>query len=330
MIDWLTLRMDGSLLPQEAITKFRERQDRIIKINPDGETVWETWSRESIRSDSHQITVRLTDLLEITGSPARVMQEDNVFGSSNIMDCFNAIIQFVSNQLHVRLPSDPKCWRVTRVDFTENYKLDGLSEVKQALNYLRHAEGGRYQVRTTAETVYWSPTSRLRSGKAYAKGPHLEYMQKKGLLEISDAKIQAAQSLLRLELKLGSQFWRERSEKPWFEYSENDFTQIHNDYFSQFIGNVEIMETDNLLEVLKGLPTTEGQALASFRTWCLVKSIGIEETRNTIPKSTWYRHKKLLNQAGVSWADFQERKIVPFRRKTIVLDQPVKSWDEVL
>jgi len=37
-----------------------------------------------------------------------------------------------------------------------------------------------------------------------------------------------------------------------------------------------------------------------------------------------------LNQAGVSWADFQEQKIVPFRRNTIVLNQAVKSWLEVL
>jgi II/X family phage/plasmid replication protein len=330
VIDWLTLRLDGSLLPPKVRATFRERQDRIIKINPDGETVWETWSRESIRSDSHQITVRLTDLLEITGSPARVMQEDNVFGSSDIVECFNAVINFVGKQLNVTLPNDPNIWRVTRVDYTENYNLESLSEVKQALNYLRHAEGGRYQVRTTAETVYWSPTSRLRSGKAYAKGPHLDYMKKKGLLDIDDAKIAAAQSLLRLELKIGSQYWRERSEKQWFNYTENDFIRIHNDYFGQFIGNVEIMETDNLLEILQSISTTNGQALASFRTWCLVKSVGIEETRKTMPKSTWYRHKKLLNQAGVSWADFQEQKIVPFRRKAIVLDKPVRSWEEVI
>lgn len=47
-------------------------------------------------------------------------------------------------------------------------------------------------------------------------------------------------------------------------------------------------------------------------------------------KSTWYRHKKLLNQVGVSWADFQEGNIVPFRRKTICLDNPVCSWNEIL
>jgi len=61
------------------------------------------------------------------------MQEDNVFGSSDIRECFNSVIQFVSNQLNVSLPNDPKYWRVTRVGFTENHKLDGFQKLNRRL-----------------------------------------------------------------------------------------------------------------------------------------------------------------------------------------------------
>lgn len=55
----------------------------------------------------------------------------------------------------------------------------------------------------------------------------------------------------------------------------------------------------------------------------------MESARSLMTKSTWYHHKKLLNQIGISWADFNEGNIVPFRRKTICLDIPVNSWDEI-
>lgn len=328
MIDWLTLKLDGSLLSPDVRAKFVQRQDKIVKLSPDGEVLWETPARTSIRSDTHQITVRLASDLVIFGSPARVMHSNNVFGSTDMIECFHAMREYVASQLEIILPTSPKIWKCTMIDITENYMLDSLSEVKQALNYLRHSEGGRYQVRTSAETIYWSKTSRLRAGKAYAKGPHLEYQKKKGQIKITDDRLQAAQKLLRLELRLGSQFWRERSEKSWYEYTSNDLCRIHNDYFSQFIGDIELTENDDVLEKLNSI-TTDGQAFAAYRTWKLIRTDGMETTRSLMPKSTWYRHKKLLNKVGISWADFKNGNIVPFRKKTIMLSEPIKSWGEI-
>ena len=329
MIDWLTLKLYGSLLSPEVRAKFTQRQDKIVRLSPEGEIIWEIPARTSIRSDSHQITVRLASDLEIKGSPARVMHSDNVFGSSDNLECFHAMRKYVANQLEIILPANPEIWQCKVVDITENYMLDSLIEVKQALNYLRHAEGWRYQVQTKAETIYWSKTSRLRAGIAYAKGPHLEYQKKKGQVEISDEYLQAALKLLRLELRLGFQFWREISEKPWYKYTSDDFKQMHHDYFSQFIGDIELTENDDILEKLKNI-TTEGQAFSAYRTWKLIRTDGMESARALMTKSTWYRHKYLLNQVGMSWADFQEGNTVPFRRKTICLDNTVSSWNEVL
>lgn len=79
-------------LSEEIRQIFNEKQDKIVRISPDGEKVWEISARTSIRSDSHQVIARLGSNLEIMGSPARVMHTDNVFGSSDINVCFNAMI----------------------------------------------------------------------------------------------------------------------------------------------------------------------------------------------------------------------------------------------
>jgi hypothetical protein len=89
------------------------------------------------------------------------------------------------------------------------------------------------------------------------------------------------------------------------------------------------METDDVLEKLEQVAPTKARAQGAYRTWVLVERCGLETARSMMPESTWYLHKKLLNAAGLSWADFQARNVVPFRRKTIVLGEPVRSWEEL-
>jgi hypothetical protein len=59
MIDWLTLKVCGSLLSAEAVAVLRGRSGLLMKIDPAGIIEWCQPTRESIRSDSHQITICL-------------------------------------------------------------------------------------------------------------------------------------------------------------------------------------------------------------------------------------------------------------------------------
>ncbi|HVC29069.1 MAG TPA: phage/plasmid replication protein, partial [Gammaproteobacteria bacterium] len=96
MIDWLTLWTDATNLPAESLIALRAAQDRITRVSPDGEIKWETTAYDSVRSDSHQITIRLGSRFCIQGSPARVMNKNNVFGSGDIRECAWDMIYFVS------------------------------------------------------------------------------------------------------------------------------------------------------------------------------------------------------------------------------------------
>ena len=63
--------------------------------------------------------------------------------------------------------------------------------------------------------------------------------------------------------------------------------------------------------------------------YCRIKELGIKTVQNTMPKRTFYRHRKFLLDAGLSKADITAGRILEFRRKTIVLGKPVQSWDEL-
>ncbi len=200
---------------------------------------------------------------------------------------------------------------------------------RQALAFLRHSEGGRYQVRTSSESVYFNAGSRMRSGKAYHKGPHLAYQMKKRQAEFTALELSLAERLLRLELSLRSQWWH-REKQDWYDFNETQLDRIHADYFDQFIGKVEVVEMDNLLESLEKVSKSKGRALGAYRTWSLVKSIGVREAQASMSERTWRSHKKMLFDAGLTWADLQMSNVVPLRRRPILLGSPVRSWDELI
>ena len=350
LLDWLTLRLPRSHIPAMLRIALESHFGHVISVDKHGEVVWKTCSREKVRSDTHQTTIRLIkdmspkkasqriftcrpdydrwDYLEIAGSPARVLSADNVFGSPDIRYCFASMVRHVNNTLGCTLPVKPELYDVTRTDITENYFLHP-DEIREALRCMSMANGGHYRQQNYGLTSYWNKSSRKRASKAYHKGPHLKYLSKKED-SITEEMIILANHLLRLELKLGSQWWREVSKKEWHLYNPNELIDEHRKYFSKLIGEIEVNDMDTeLRKQIINAAKTEGQGLSAFRTWSLIKSIGTEEARASMNKRAWYHHTSILKNAGLSIADINAGKILPFRKKTIELGKTVDSWDEL-
>lgn len=338
MIDWLTLKLCTSAVPdQGALADYLRDQPHLVRYLPrTGEVEWTVTTRDSSRSDSHGVTVHVGKDVEISGSPARSMGgENNVFGSGDIAECARAHIAaanaiFAAAESPFQLPTDLTLYRVSRVDVTENYYLGSLDTVKQALAFLRQSDGGRYKVQAKAETVYWSPGSRRRKGKAYAKGPHLAYQIQQGRAVADLRQQQAANGLLRLELTLGSQWWSEQK-KPFWQITEAEFSAEHNAYFSGLIGTGEVKEMADIATALEKVAPSKGQAEAAHRTWCVIQSVGHQNARASMPRATWFRHLALLQAAGLAWGDICAGKVSEIRlarTRVIVLDEPVKNWKQ--
>ncbi|MBA1147941.1 hypothetical protein H0Z60_12885 [Ectothiorhodospiraceae bacterium WFHF3C12] len=334
MLDWLTLRLSTDYVEdKDALRTYVDQRPHLARFIPaTGEVEWTTTMRESSRSDSHAVTVHVGADIEIAGSPARSMgQRHNVFGTLDITEAARAHVAAAEKVLGFSLPQHWSCYRVTRVDVTFNYALGGLPEVRQALAYLRQSEGGRYKLRAQAESVYWSPGSRMRAGKAYAKGPHLRHLQDKGKGQAEPWELDLAEGLLRLELRLGGEWWRRQRQdgKRWWQFSASDWTAEHEGYFAELIGTCEVAEMVDVRQRLEEVAPTEGQAAAAHRTWCVIQSVGHQQAKDSMPRATWFRHVRLLKQAGLGWGDIAAGQVVPIRRRPLVLSQPVQSWDDV-
>ena len=226
-----------------------------------------------------------------------------------------------------------KGWQCRRLDITANYDMGSSAQVKQALRLLLGTDAPRRRTnsdRRGGDTVYWNPTSDLQMGKAYHKGAHLRMQQRRGNITISEDTLLLADNLLRLELKLGSRWFR-RLETDWRQLSEKSLIEIHQKFFSSLIGDsdIEVSDMQNLLIELEKVAPTKGYALAAHRTFALLKVIGYTQTKESMPKATFMRHCQYLRLAGLSSADLCAGKILELRKRSLVLQQPVLSWADI-
>jgi len=340
LIDWITARLPFDHMHPDMVSRLRAHGDRIQCINlATGELQWEKSSWESIRSDSHSLTFRVgTDALWIQGSPARVIGKGcNVFGegaaaSLDLVGCHRLMIGLFCRQLSIVLPTDPHKWILSRIDVTQNLLLDSLESVRSALSILRDCEGGRYRVSQQAgDTVYWSTKSHLRSGKAYAKGPHITYQLKRPKYQGPDytpQQIAKANRLLRLELKLGSQWLRERSKHKWYDLTPDLLRLEWDSYFNRMIGNAVMKSDDDVKDRIFSTAEKPGQAKAAYSLWLFIQAHGWQIAKDNTNKATWYRNIKLLHQAGLGDLDISKGKVVQFRQK-IIEAQQVNSWYDI-
>ncbi|TWH76189.1 II/X family phage/plasmid replication protein [Azomonas agilis] len=335
LLDWITARIPLQHLTPEARECVRLLNDRVCCYCPKtGIVRYESSRWESVRSDSHQIVARAGSDLWVQGSPARVIGDgDTVFGagasrSLEITAALQRMISFLATQLGVALP-DASHWLVSRVDVTGNLLLGSLADVRIGLSILRGVEGGRYRVSATeGDTVYWSNASKLRKGKAYAKGPHLHHLLDKKTYtgrRYNEAELAFAQRLLRLELTLGREWF---ARNPWQTVTAEMLTNEWNEYFGRMIGGAEIVEDTDLRTRIVTAAETESRGKAAYGCWLMIQSEGWERAREAFSKTTWYRHLEIIRKAGLSDADISAGRVVQLRRR-IIEAQLVNSWADV-
>lgn len=342
LIDWLTLRFPlNSELGSHLVGRIRDCLGMVVSFKPDGT---EKWRRndldiDKLRSDSEGLFWSITAdadsqlYLSIGASPSSIEFDGmNVFGSLDVEHCACVLLRCASMALAAVLPHWSK-WQCRRMDITANYDMGSAAQVKQALRLLLSTDAPRRRTNSDkrgGDSVYWNPTSDLQAGKAYHKGAHLRMMQRKGAILLSEETLQLADNLIRLELKLGARWFR-RLNSNWQSLQPEQLCAFHQKFFAALIGSsdVEVSDMGKLLEELEKVAPSPGQALAAHRTFALIKTIGYTQNQESVPGSTFRRHCKYLRAAGLSSADLCAGKVLELRKRSLVIEQPVLSWDDI-
>jgi II/X family phage/plasmid replication protein len=349
LIDYLTLKLRYSDCPDwGGWRRMALWGDRICRVCArTGNVVWERNAWDSLRSDSHQISILAnSSLIRISGSPARVMGDgDAVFGvgeaGRDLYCCVDAVLRFVQPRLHVSPLPQARLWHVRRVDITGNYDLGSLANVRIALKELAQTDGGRYRVsQQSGDSPYWNHSSALRSSKAYSKGPHLRQMVKKPGYSgrvYSENELVLSERLLRLEHSLKRLYFLRLRKRgiPWYHLKWSDLFAEYDGFFGQMIGTVESIDMTKHLDKLMQMPSfndpskrmSEAASKSVLRTLYSIQSIGRQATMEMMPTRTWYLHLKYLRQLGYGDNDLAKGNVSYLRRQIIL--NPVSSWDDL-
>ncbi len=344
LIDWMTLRisLDVASIGANLRERILECMGMTVCIDSDGHEKWRKHSLdvEKLRSDSQGLYWSITAdgqsnrYLTVGASPSSIENDGlNVFGSLDLEHCATVLIEHAGKSLLAILPRWEQ-WQCRRLDITANYDMGNAAQVKQALRLLLNTDAPRRKSNSDTkggDTVYWNPTSDLQRGKAYHKGAHLRYQVKRGNLLLDDETLELADNLLRLELTLGARWFRRYEDRQdWHTLTEYELTEAHHKFFNEMIGEgVEVADMETLLKQLESVCPTRGRALAAHRTWALIKTIGHAQTKESMSKTTFYKHCEYLRAAGVSNADLCAGIVLPFRRQQLVLRDPVTAWTQI-
>ena len=345
LIDWLTLRypLDDSL-GVNLHQRLRDYMGVTVNIDSNGVEKWRKHSLDidTLRSDCAGLFWSITGdgkqyFLNVGASPASIEFDGlNVFGSPDVEHCAKVLLNHVSVGLGAILPHWRK-WQCRRLDITANYDMGSPAQVKQALRLLLATDAPRRRTnsdRKGGDSVYWNPSSDLKSGKAYHKGAHLRFLKKKGGFDcVTDEQLDLADNLLRLELKLGSRWFRRLRDAghEWQDITLQVLKHQHHSFFKTLVGDsvIEVNDMGTLLVELQKVCPTPARALAVHKTFALIKTLGYTQTQHSIPRATFFKHCVFLRAAGLSSADLCAGKVLELRMKTLLISEPVTSWEHL-
>lgn len=276
----------------------------------------------------------------------KLMMNHNCYGGpSDIHRSIAYLVRFLEEVMYVKLP-DYQDWEVKRVDVAKIYHFSDKNICKKIVSNMRNSYYTRRKPRIYDTSVMFSGST--TSVKIYWKGPEFEkhdykrvkkYIMREvdrswnqdncDLLQHKLAMIQKqfdqvlekAYRIIRYECEIKTRKLKEAFESDIVlvkDLNDEKLLNIADNELYKLMkedDNMDIVRrSDLVLERLHQLYATS-QANALYSTWTKLVQFGEQMTKETLSRATFYRHKKMLVEAGISWlcsvVNLKQYSIVP-------------------
>ncbi len=307
----------GEIMYQITTGSLTDSGDARIRIKIDN---------KKLVKDENQVT-RYMDTpywFEVECSVHKLALGHNVYGGSDkFHECCEYFIRILEKIMDISLPHF-LTYEVRRIDFAKNFNLKDEKTVMEYVYMLHNTKYARREKKTLRynSSIYFPGSS--TTTKIYAKGK--DFKEKKDndykrLLKIygimySDELHKIAQKMIRIEVEIHNRKLKYDLEKTdklkndnnirvWMvddEHVKSIFnTEIDRIY--KEIGDVDMKKVRTMKEVIVRLHTEYDGLKANtlYSTWCQLVELGETEVKKFLPERTYYRHRKQLKEAGVSW-----------------------------
>ena len=335
MIDWLTL-----VVP--CAHPAPVHGGHVVALTPEGELTWKVAKRATV-TGSHATGLQVRSSihtpdpcthLEISGNPVKFFQGHNLWGTDDLHALAVAAIEMVVAAIGATpTDADRDAWtkgaiQITRVDCTESFHLGSLQEV---LMYIRAAEQtahlshrGRGQL-CKGSTLYFGKNSRRWSLKMYAKGQEITAKGhgQDAILHLPSA-VEWANRTLRCELTLRSMELKRLGLDQVCSWNDGDGVPVAmtQKLLHDPLGNMTMTTTNHLsADAMESLRPTQRIVVQAWESGA--------DLRATLPRESFYRHRRALLPHGIDIATLQPRgvsNIVPLHRVLEAKPAVVPDW----
>ena len=329
MIDWVTAELPCHHIPLNS--------GAVMKVSGDGSLEWQTpcrlqvqGSHESsiqVRSGGHLDSQGRATSLFFSGNPSKFLQGHNVFGSDDLrslmLDTFFALCSTLKiDPLLVDISAiEEGDYPLITVDINQAFELPRRQDV---LSWLRAAEfksktrHGRPQMK--GGTIYWGKHSARWALKGYSKGEEIEAPKHKLPEALNDTPLKKwADNKLRLELRLKKKELAGLGIVKANQLTEEKVKTLYRSY----VRKIEMKEQIRLTS------ENEMKLPQKLRSTYVLWKAG-EDLRSTLPKATFYRHRKELSGYGIDITlrqDTAERNnVIPLVRVLEAKPASIPDW----
>ena len=327
MIDWITAELPCLHSPLNS--------GRVFKLDSNGSIEWASAcfisiagsfeSKISIKSSGGDGQGNATHIL-FSGNPSKFLQGHNVFGSDNLLslvfDTYVQILKSLDLTPNIRDLHDVKVgsYTLSRVDVNYSYELPSRADVLawiRAAEYTSKTRHGRPS--SKGGTLYWGKTSKRWALKAYSKGEEIEVIKHKLPDKLLGTPLSKwADNKLRIELVLRSTELDDIKLKYAAAWAHMSVKKLFMIYLERLDMSQKVALSDQQLDALP-------QRLKS--TYILWRSG--HDLRSTLPKTTYYRHRKEFIEQGINIGAVQpltKNNVVPLVRILEAQPADIPIW----
>lgn len=263
-----------------------------------------------IKRNNTPILVDTEPFLIIEGSIHKVILGHNIYGGPKNFDkAIRYLIDLVSSQLEFVFP-DYREWMVERIDVSEVYKIN-FDAIQEWFRGFNNCSFPRREVQRYGNSGLYAQGS-TTTFKAYHKGPEFYKHDRKRLRRfLSDEKIinllNIANDILRIEVEI-------KQKKLIYDFGRVPCVKDITDDYLEGTHDREVKrmlnEAKSSIRVVRSSVNVRNRLFSIYSdrlagillgVWYQLTTLGDFEVKKSLSDSTFYRYKKQLQQAGVSW-----------------------------
>lgn len=263
--------------------------------------------------------------LIVEGSVHKAAQGNNIYGGpERFLLAVEWFVADVADRLGVTLPAG-RLWVPLRVDWAECYDLGSFEAVQDFMRGIRSASYPKRKPSIHGDETVCFP-SRVATPKLYHKGPEFsthdrsrlaKCLEQGALFELQER----ANGILRTETSIKDRALEAEygTGKTCAVVQETWLNAVHDREIDRILreGKTTMETVRHHLDVSRRLHEVYGQELASrlYGTWFQLSTLAEAEVRGSMNRATFYRQRKQLEEAGVSW---HATNVIAFEAKSYI------------